>query len=132
MLKYFTISSLFVRCAMAEEAPQAVVTIKVDEGTLAPTMYGVGVFKAYADALLNAETAGRIEQIHFNEGYTNSFTRCLHCFLFIIFFVNNSCRLLKEVEALYDAVFLEERILGSDRADEEKPLYSPTKACKNV
>jgi membrane fusion protein (multidrug efflux system) len=50
------------------ETPQAVVTMKVSEGTLNPTLNSVGTFKAYSDAVLKAETPGRIEMIHFKEG----------------------------------------------------------------
>lgn len=70
MLRFFAIFFLFTSCALAEDSPQAVVTIKVSEGSLSPTMHGVGVFKAYADTVLKAETAGRIEHIHFREGET--------------------------------------------------------------
>jgi membrane fusion protein (multidrug efflux system) len=73
MLRFLVIFFFSITCALAEdspqaEPPQAVVTIKVGEGTLYPTLNSVGTFKAYADAVLKAETAGRIELIHFKEG----------------------------------------------------------------
>ncbi|MBA3814369.1 MAG: efflux RND transporter periplasmic adaptor subunit [Alphaproteobacteria bacterium] len=73
MLRFLAIFFLSIGCALADdspqaEQPQAVVTIKVVEGTLNPTLNSVGTFKAYADAVLKAETPGRIELIHFKEG----------------------------------------------------------------
>lgn len=50
------------------EPPQAVVTTKVKENSLHPTLTSVGTFTAYADTVLKAETPGRIETIHFKEG----------------------------------------------------------------
>lgn len=75
MLRFFALLFLSMTYAMAEnspqgEPPQAVVTIRVGEGTLNPMLNSVGTFKAYADALLKAETAGRVETVHFNEGDT--------------------------------------------------------------
>lgn len=70
MLKSFAIALflLSVNPARADEHPQAVVTIKVKENVLNPTLNSVGTFTAYADTVLKAETAGRIENIHFKEG----------------------------------------------------------------
>lgn len=73
MLRFLTVFLLSMTCAQAEdqpqaEPPQAVITIKVSEGTLKPTLNSVGTFKAYADTVLKSETAGRIELIHFKEG----------------------------------------------------------------
>lgn len=54
--------------AKADDMPQAVVGIVVTEGSLSPVISAVGTFTAYNDVLLKAETAGRIEAVHFKEG----------------------------------------------------------------
>lgn len=54
--------------AFAQEPPQAVVTTTVKEIPLNPTLKSVGTCKAYADAVLKAESAGRIEAIYFKDG----------------------------------------------------------------
>ena len=70
MLRFFVIilALLSTNGARAEERPHAVVTTFVKEGSLNPTLHSVGTFTAYSDATLKAETAGRIETIHFKEG----------------------------------------------------------------
>lgn len=70
MLKFLVLVLIFfsIPHARAAETPQAVVTILVKENPLNPTLNSVGTFTAYADAILKAETAGRIETIHFKEG----------------------------------------------------------------
>jgi len=54
--------------AKAAETPQAVTVATVKEGSLTSSITGVGTFTTYNDVVLKAETAGRIETIHFKEG----------------------------------------------------------------
>jgi len=70
MLRFLvvTLALLSTPYAKADEQPQAVVTIRVQESSLTPTLNSVGTFTAYADTILKSETAGRIEAIHFKEG----------------------------------------------------------------
>ncbi len=68
MLRALIFSSLFIAPALADELPQAVIITTVTEQCLNPCVTGVGTFTAYNDVTLKAETAGRIEIVHFKEG----------------------------------------------------------------
>lgn len=69
-LRYFFCLLLLCAPAYAEEPPQAVVITTVTENVLNPTLKSVGTCKAYKDAILKAETPGRIETIFFKDGET--------------------------------------------------------------
>lgn len=69
-LRYCLLLLIPFNLAKAEEPPQAVVITKVKESALNPTLNSVGTYKAYADAVLKAETSGRIEEIYFKDGQT--------------------------------------------------------------
>lgn len=70
MIRFLIVSLLLfsVSYAKADELPQLVVTIKIKEGLLNSTLNSIGTFTAYGDAVLKAETAGRVEAIHFKDG----------------------------------------------------------------
>jgi len=68
MLKCALVLLAFMSSAMADEPPQAVVTMAVQESHPVESITGVGTFAAYHDVILTAEIAGRIETIHFKEG----------------------------------------------------------------
>lgn len=59
---------LFATQVKADEPVQAVVGTTVGECCLNPSVMGIGTFTAYNDVVLKAETSGRIEVIHFQDG----------------------------------------------------------------
>lgn len=69
MVRFLFFFLFTITCVKAEEPPpQVVITGIVKESSLNQKLNSVGTFTAYDDAILKAETAGRIEAIHFKEG----------------------------------------------------------------
>lgn len=68
MLKSILLLTLFAAPVRANEAPQAVVTVKVEENNLHETITGTGTFSPYNDITIKAEVDGRVEVVHFKEG----------------------------------------------------------------
>jgi len=68
MLRSFFVLLLTISMAKADEPPQAVVTTIVKEVDITPTITGVGTFTPYNDVTLKAETSGRIQDVHFQDG----------------------------------------------------------------
>ncbi|MBS0271218.1 MAG: efflux RND transporter periplasmic adaptor subunit [Proteobacteria bacterium] len=62
------LSCLLAFPVKADEPVQAVIVTTVTEGCLNPCVMGIGTFTAYNDVVLKAETSGRIEIIHFQDG----------------------------------------------------------------
>jgi membrane fusion protein (multidrug efflux system) len=117
-LRYLPLLLLsFLNTAKAEEPPQAVVLTKVKEASLNPSLKSVGTFKAYADAILKAETPGRVEKINFKDGQAVKAGQ-------VLFVLYNKEQLAK-VQKAEAALALGQNILSRKKGLQQKGFAPP-------
>lgn len=114
-LPFFLFS--FVGISQANEPPQTIVLTKVKESSLNPSLKSVGTFKAYDDAILKAETAGRIEQITFKDGQEVKAGQ-------VLFVLNNKEQMAK-VQKAKAALALSQNILARKKGLQQKNFAPP-------
>jgi membrane fusion protein (multidrug efflux system) len=103
--------------AKADEPPQAVVLTTVKESSLNPSLKSVGTFKAYADAILKAETAGRVEKVAFQEGQAVKAQQVL----FVLYNKEQTAKVQKAKATLA----LSQNILGRKKGLHQKGFVPP-------